>query len=98
MGRPTAIEYERQALESQRMYGLIPSLAINLLMCVAGLGSLALFRSQRGRREYLFLGLYLFAVGAANCLWIPQQEGTLPTSVELLDRRSAYLRLHHPAD
>jgi hypothetical protein len=80
LGMPTAIEYERQALESQRLYALIPSLAINLLMCAAGLVSLALFLSQRGRREYLFLGLYLLVVGAANCLWIPQQEGILPTS------------------
>ena len=80
LGLPTAIEYERQALESQRLYALIPSLAINLLLCAAGLGSLALFLSQRGRREYLFLGLYFIVVGAANCLWIPQQQGILPTS------------------
>jgi len=80
LGMPTAIDYERQALQSERMYVLIPSLAINLLICAAGLCSLALFLSQRGRREYLFLGLYLFAVGAANCIWIPQQEGILPTS------------------
>jgi hypothetical protein len=80
IGMPTAIEYERQALESQRLYTLIPSLAINLLICAAGLASLALFLSQRGRGEYLFLGLYLLVVGTANCLWIPQQEGILPTS------------------
>ena len=80
LGMPTAIEYERQALESQRMYALLPSLAINLLLCAVGLGCLALYRSQRGQREYLFLGLYFVTVGTANCLWIPQQAGLLPTS------------------
>ncbi len=80
LGMPTAIEYERQALESQRMYALMPSLAINLLLIAMGLGSLALYLSQRGQREYLFLGLLLVVAGAANCLWIPQQEGILPTS------------------
>jgi sigma-B regulation protein RsbU (phosphoserine phosphatase) len=80
LGMPTAIEYERQALESQRMYALMPSLAINLLLIAMGLGGLALYLSQRGQREYLFLGLLLVIVGLANCLWIPQQEGILPTS------------------
>jgi sigma-B regulation protein RsbU (phosphoserine phosphatase) len=80
LGMPAAIDYERQALESQRMYALIPSLAINLLLCVVGLGGLALYSSQRGQREYLFLGLYFLVVGFANFLWIPQQEGMLPTS------------------
>ncbi|HEY2662753.1 MAG TPA: PP2C family protein-serine/threonine phosphatase, partial [Candidatus Binataceae bacterium] len=80
LGMPTAIEYERQALESSRIYPLIPSLAINLLLCAAGLSGLALYRSQRGQREYLFLGLYLFAVGLANCLFVPQLAGSLPTS------------------
>ncbi len=80
LGMPTSIDYERQALESQRMYALIPSLGINLLLCAMGLGGLALYRSQRGQREYLFLGFYLLTVGAANCFWIPQQGGMLPTS------------------
>jgi sigma-B regulation protein RsbU (phosphoserine phosphatase) len=80
LGMPTAIEYERQALESQRMYALLPSLAINLLLIAMGLGGLALYLSQRGQREYLFLGLLLVIAGVANCFWIPQQEGILPTS------------------
>ena len=80
LGQPTAIEYERQALESERMYAVLPSIAINLLLCAGGLVGLALYRSQSAQREYLFLGLFLLAVGAANCLWIPQQAGILPTS------------------
>lgn len=80
LGMPTAIEYERQALESQRMYALIPSLAITLLLIAMGLGSLGLYLNQHGQREYLFLGLLLVSWGVANCFWIPQQEGILPTS------------------
>jgi hypothetical protein len=60
MGMPTAIEYERQALESQRLYGVSPSLAVDLLLCLAGITALALHANQRRQREYLFLGLYLF--------------------------------------
>ena len=80
LGLPTAIEYERQALKSERMYPLLPALAINLLLCAAGLAGLRLYSSQRGQREYLYLGLYLFTVGFANWLWTPQWEGVLPTS------------------
>jgi hypothetical protein len=80
LGMPVAIEYERQALRSERIYPLLPALAINLLLCAAGLAGLGLYRSQRGQREYLYLGLYLFTVGFANWLWTPQWEGVLPTS------------------
>ena len=47
IGLPTAIEYERQALESQRTYGLGPSICINVLLSLAGIGSLALYLVQR---------------------------------------------------
>jgi hypothetical protein len=41
MGLPTAIEYERQALKSQRVYGLAPSIFINLLLCLAGVSAIS---------------------------------------------------------
>src|SRR5579872_5128973 len=63
------------------MYPLLPSLAINLLFATAGLALLGLYLSQRGQREYLYLGLYFFITGFANWLWTPQWEGVLPTSV-----------------
>jgi hypothetical protein len=84
MGGPTAIGYERQALESERLYSAVPSIAINLLICLAGIGTLALFANQRSHREYLYLGLYLFLLGLSNGLWIPQQAGVLPTSFNIL--------------
>src|SRR5579862_4819509 len=67
-GLPAAVEYERQALEGQRLYGLGPSLVINLLLCFAGVSSLAAFIAQRKKQEYLFLGLYLLLVGVSNGL------------------------------
>ena len=38
MGNSRAIEYERQSLESDRLYSAIPSIAINLLLVLAGAG------------------------------------------------------------
>ena len=84
MGEDTAIEYERRALESDRLYSVILSAAVNLLLMLAGIGALALYANQRIQRDYLFLGLYLLLVGASTGLWVPQQAGFLPTSVNSL--------------
>lgn len=84
MGRPTVIEYEREALESQRLYSVAPSAAINLLLVLAALGALALFASQRTQREYLFLAIFLFVSGLSNGLWHMQQAGVVPISVNFL--------------
>ncbi|MGC1462058.1 MAG: PP2C family protein-serine/threonine phosphatase [Terracidiphilus sp.] len=84
VGTPDAIEAQRQALESDRIYTLIPSVAINLLLLLAGIGVLSLNRSQRNHSEYLWLGLYLFLVGAADLLWYFQYSGYLPLSANLL--------------
>ena len=84
MGLPTAIEYERQALESQRLYGLAPSIFINLLLCLAGVSALALYTIQPTQREYIFLGLYLLLVGISNGLSMLQSSGLVPLSANLL--------------
>jgi phosphoserine phosphatase RsbU/P len=84
MGLPTAIEYERQALESQRLYGLSTSICINLLLCLAGLSVLALYALQQTQREYIFLGLYLLLVGISNGLSMLQSCGLLPLSANFL--------------
>jgi uncharacterized membrane protein len=84
MGLPTAIEYERQALESQRLYGLAPSICINFLLCLAGLGSLALYSVQRTQREYVLLGFYLLLVGISNGLSVLQSSGLVPLSANFL--------------
>lgn len=84
MGLPTAIEYERQALESQRLYGLAPSICINLLLCLAGLSALTLYAIQQTQQEYSFLGLYLLLVGISNGLSMLQSCGPVPLSVNFL--------------
>jgi sigma-B regulation protein RsbU (phosphoserine phosphatase) len=84
LGRPPVIEYERQALESDRLYAVAPSVAINLLLVLAALGALALFASQRTQREYLFLAIFLFLSGISNGLWHLQQTGVGPISLNFL--------------
>ena len=84
IGDPASIEYERNALESQRLYYALPSIFINLVLVLASLGAFALFKSQRTHPEYMFLGLYLGLIGLSNGIWIPQQAGILPTSANFL--------------
>jgi sigma-B regulation protein RsbU (phosphoserine phosphatase) len=84
VGLPTAIEYERQALESQRLDGLAPSICINLLLCLAGVTALALYAIQQTQREYIFLGLYLLLVGISNGLSMLQSSGLVPLSANFL--------------
>jgi len=84
MGRPTVIEYEREALESDRLYSVAPSVAINLLVVLAALGALALFASQRTQRDYLFLAIFLLLTGVSNGLWHLQQAGVVPISANFL--------------
>jgi len=80
LGTPDAIENERQALESVRLYSAIPSIAINLVLILAGIAAFALYRSQRKHREYLWLGLYLFLQGTSYLAWGCQQAGIFPLS------------------
>ena len=84
VGLPTAIEYERQALESQRLYGFAPSICINLLLCLAGVSALALYALQQTQGEYIFLGLYLLLVGTSNGISMLQSCGFVPLSVNFL--------------
>jgi hypothetical protein len=84
MGLPPAIEYERQALESQRLDGLAPSICINFLLCLTGISALVLFALQQTQREYMFLGLYLLLVGISDGLSNLQSSGLVPLSANFL--------------
>jgi phosphoserine phosphatase RsbU/P len=84
MGSPTAIEYERAALQSERLDDLWPSIFINLLLCLTAVGVLCLYLYQRGHRDYLFLGLYFLVLGLSNGLWNLQLTGVAPTSLNFL--------------
>ena len=84
IGTPDAMENEREALESVRIDAAMPSISINLLLILAGIASFALYRSQRQRREYLWLALYLFLQGTSYLLWGCQQAGVFPLSANFL--------------
>jgi hypothetical protein len=84
LGTPDAIENQRAALESSRLYSALPSISINLAIILAGIAAFALNRSQRRHREYLWLGLYLLLQGTANLLWGCQQVGLFPLSANFL--------------
>lgn len=75
VGTPGAIENKRAAMEALRLYSAIPSIAINIIVILAGLGAFALFRSQPGHREYMWLGLYLVLLGISNGLLYTSTSG-----------------------
>jgi sigma-B regulation protein RsbU (phosphoserine phosphatase) len=77
LGTADAIDTEQRAWESQRLYQAFPSIAINLVLILAGLGAFALYRSQRQHAEYLWLGWYLFLVGSSNGLLYSSSAGIL---------------------
>ena len=84
IGSPGAIDNERQAMESQRLYTAIPSIAINLMLVLASIAAFGLHRSQRDRKEYLWLGAYLFFLGMSNGLLFCAVGGLVPISINTL--------------
>lgn len=78
LGVPLAIENERAAAQSQRLYVALPSIAINLLVILVGIGTFALYWSQRTHKEYRWLGLYLLLLGVSNLLLFSAANGVLP--------------------
>jgi preprotein translocase subunit YajC len=84
LGTPDAIDNARQSYESGRVYLAVPSIAINLLLILAGIVVFGLYRSQRKHREYLWLGLYLLLQGTSYLAWGCQQAGMFPLSANFL--------------
>ena len=80
LGSPGSIDNERRAMESDRLYAAIPSIAVNLVLILAGLTAFALYRSQRKHAEYLWLGMYLFLLGTANLLLYCSTTGLISLS------------------
>ncbi|MGC1780916.1 MAG: SpoIIE family protein phosphatase [Acidobacteriaceae bacterium] len=77
LGTPREIGYLRAALGSQRLYAALPSIAINLLLILTGIWAFALYWSERSRREYLWLGLYLYMLGVSNLLVFCSATGVI---------------------
>jgi stage II sporulation SpoE-like protein len=80
LGSPAPIDNERRAMESERLYAALPSIAINLALVLAGIGVFALYRSQQKHLEYLWLGLYLFLLGISNLLLYCSTSGLISLS------------------
>jgi serine phosphatase RsbU (regulator of sigma subunit) len=84
LGTPDAIQSQRAALESERLYAAFPAIAINLLLILAGMGAFALHRSQPKQSEYLWLGIYIFLLGTSALLWSCQINGIGPLWINAL--------------
>jgi phosphoserine phosphatase RsbU/P len=80
LGTPGAIENERAAMQSVRLLqdSAVPSIAINLMVILAGIAALALYRAQEGHAEYRWLGLYLLLLGISNGLAFTCGAGVFP--------------------
>ena len=77
MGTPQGIANDEVSFESARLYAAVPSIAINLAVILAGIGAFALYRSQRKRAEYRWLGFYLLLLGLSNLLLTCAVNGVL---------------------
>ena len=57
---------------------------LNLCSLLGGIGALALYRVQRGRKEYFWLGMFLLAACGTTAPWGAQEAGLLSLSVNSL--------------
>lgn len=78
LGSPGSIDNLRRAMESERLYAVLPAIAINLALMLAGVAAFALYRGQRKHAEYMWLGLYLFLLGTSNLLLGCARTGVIP--------------------
>ncbi len=81
VGTAGAIDNERAAMQSQRLYSALPSIAMNLIVILAGFGAFALYRSQRKHAEYLWLGLYLTLLGTSYLVLGCTMSGISPLAL-----------------
>jgi hypothetical protein len=78
LGPPAAIEALRQITDDQRRLLVLPSVAINLALVLAGFGTMLIFLLRRSAPEYLWLGWFLWLVGfSTGVLWI-SADGVVP--------------------
>lgn len=84
LGTDGAIDAMRESMFHDRTFAAIPAIVINALILVAGLALIALYLSQRGHREYFWLGFYFVLVGISDVLWYIQQSGYIPLACNVL--------------
>jgi hypothetical protein len=81
LGPAAAIAARLLADDNERLMGVLPSLAINLALVLAGIGALGLYIAQKRRGEYLWLGVYLAALGGGAAAFGLYYSSFVPVSV-----------------
>lgn len=65
VGSPNEMKSLAAAHKTREIAGFLVSGATNLVIVIAGLGIMLLYLSQRSKREYLWLGVYLLLLGSS---------------------------------
>jgi hypothetical protein len=81
VGSPEAVKERVDRRASDRFVRLLPSVSINTVLVIAGIGVLLLFGAQRQSREYLWLGIYLVLLGSSFGLLSVTSTGVGPGSL-----------------
>jgi hypothetical protein len=90
LGPAPAIAARLVADDNARLMGILPSLAINLALVLAGIGALGLYIAQKRRGEYLWLGVYLAALGAGSAAFSLYYASFVPVSINWFFAVPAY--------
>jgi sigma-B regulation protein RsbU (phosphoserine phosphatase) len=91
VGTVASIATEVRSELGPRLGRAEPSVAINLLIAIAGLAVLTLFAAHRSHREYLWLGLYLLLSSVADGVWTLIDTGFIPLWVDCPANSAGYL-------
>jgi len=83
IGPLPVMQQAAEVADARLLLNQITSFAIDLALCLGGLATLGLFLVQRQRREYLWLTVYLLALGLSDLLWCLSQKW-MPFSVNAL--------------
>ena len=78
IGSPEMAQWAADLNKEDRLLDFVLSGAVNAAIFIAGAGALLLFFGQRGRREYLWLGLYLVLLGSSFAFLSGSQDAILP--------------------
>ena len=72
---------KQHADNDARLMSSLPSLGINLALLLAGIGALGLYFAQKGRGEYLWLGVFLAALGGGAAAFGLYYSSVVPVSI-----------------
>jgi sigma-B regulation protein RsbU (phosphoserine phosphatase) len=79
---PAPVVAAKQSADNDaRLMSILPSLGINLALLLAGIGALGLYFAQKGRGEYLWLGVFLAALGGGAAAFGLYYSSVVPVSI-----------------